>query len=264
MADSQDGESTASTPDILTSSKTSTEEDTVPELPSVTALQHLGKARPKRPKKHAPTRGAVVQREGEDIHEGLDKFFTSPKPASPVSTPSSPSPRPRVESTSERSQSPSSPSMKNSDSKHKIGMSCLSSTAADEDDKTDKKSSPSVQSISDIFAKSASSKLTKPKEEGGKVISPFSTRKTETPSSSGDVFPRRRSFQPDNSEEDPKSPVDAEMGKRTPEEVVKRHGVGFGGTMMAEMKAKQEKRASFVPKEEEKNSTSLFGNVKLR
>ena len=37
-------------------------EDTVPELPSSTALQHLGKARPKRAKKHAPSRGAVVQR----------------------------------------------------------------------------------------------------------------------------------------------------------------------------------------------------------
>ena len=37
-------------------------EDTVPELPSSTALQHLAKARPKRTKKHAPSRGAVVPR----------------------------------------------------------------------------------------------------------------------------------------------------------------------------------------------------------
>ena len=37
-------------------------EDTVPELPASTALQHLGKARPKRVKKHAPSRGAVVPR----------------------------------------------------------------------------------------------------------------------------------------------------------------------------------------------------------
>ena len=37
-------------------------EDTVAELPSSTALQHLGKARPKRIKKHAPGRGAVLQR----------------------------------------------------------------------------------------------------------------------------------------------------------------------------------------------------------
>ena len=37
-------------------------EDTVPELPSSTTLQHLGKARPKRTKKHAPSRGAITQR----------------------------------------------------------------------------------------------------------------------------------------------------------------------------------------------------------
>ena len=37
-------------------------DDMVPELPSSTALQHLGKARPKRTKKHAPSRGTVVQR----------------------------------------------------------------------------------------------------------------------------------------------------------------------------------------------------------
>ena len=37
-------------------------EDNVPELPASTALQHLGKARPKRAKKHAPSRGAVIQR----------------------------------------------------------------------------------------------------------------------------------------------------------------------------------------------------------
>ena len=41
---------------------TVTSEDTVPELPASTALQHLGKARPKRTKKHAPSRGAITQR----------------------------------------------------------------------------------------------------------------------------------------------------------------------------------------------------------
>ena len=35
----------------------STQEDTVSELPEIPALQHLAKARPKRPKKHAATRG---------------------------------------------------------------------------------------------------------------------------------------------------------------------------------------------------------------
>lgn len=53
--------------------------DTVPELPSATALTHLGKARPKRPKKHAPTRGTVIARPSEDssFDEGMEKFYTS-------------------------------------------------------------------------------------------------------------------------------------------------------------------------------------------
>ena len=53
--------------------------DTVPELPSASALTHLAKARPKRPKKHAPTRGTVLARPSEEssFDEGVDKFYTS-------------------------------------------------------------------------------------------------------------------------------------------------------------------------------------------
>ncbi len=69
------------------------EEDTVPELPSTSALQHLGKARPKRPKRHAPSRGAVVQQQykaDDDDDGGLTRFYSSPANSSfsPGSTPS--------------------------------------------------------------------------------------------------------------------------------------------------------------------------------
>ena len=78
----------SSTPDLLNSSTlvTSTpntsslnggSEDTVPDLPSTSALTHLGKARPKRPKKHAPTRGTIVSRPSDELDEGIDKFYTS-------------------------------------------------------------------------------------------------------------------------------------------------------------------------------------------
>ena len=67
--------------------------DTVPELPSASALTHLGKARPKRPKKHAPTRGTVMSRPNEDssFDEGMDKFYTSSannsfSPGKPINT----------------------------------------------------------------------------------------------------------------------------------------------------------------------------------
>ena len=51
----------------------------MPELPSASALTHLGKSRPKRPKKHAPTRGQVMSRPNEEssFDEGMDKFYTS-------------------------------------------------------------------------------------------------------------------------------------------------------------------------------------------
>ena len=36
-------------------------EDSIPDLPSSTTLQHLGKTRPTRAKKHAPSAGVVVR-----------------------------------------------------------------------------------------------------------------------------------------------------------------------------------------------------------
>jgi Ran GTPase-activating protein (RanGAP) involved in mRNA processing and transport len=81
-----------------------TDLDTVPELPSSTALQHLGKARPKRSKRHAPSRGAVVSMQIDksgvgvggsgsggkvDDEEGtLAMFYTPNSSFSPGSTPS--------------------------------------------------------------------------------------------------------------------------------------------------------------------------------
>jgi hypothetical protein len=58
--------------------------DTVPDLPTVSVLNHLGKARPKRPKKHAPTRGQVLSRPNESstyvtevsFDEGMDRYVS--------------------------------------------------------------------------------------------------------------------------------------------------------------------------------------------
>ena len=53
--------------------------DMVDELPTTSALTHLGKARPKRPKKHAPTMGQVMARPNEEsrFDEEMGKFYTS-------------------------------------------------------------------------------------------------------------------------------------------------------------------------------------------
>ena len=118
-----------------------------------------------------------------------------------------------------------------------------------------------VGTVSDIFAKTASSKLSVNKPKASAV-----EERT--------VSPKR----PDEASS-PASPD----GKKTPEGVIKRHGVGHGGNadLMAQIR---EKRASMVPKtalpsagaEDEQLSspksevpketptTAPFGNVKLR
>ncbi len=284
------------------------EDDTVPELPAATALQHLGKARPKRAKRHAPTRGAVVPQSSDEHDEAIARFYTSPTATSlsPGSTPSG-SPlqdvaqkEPGDSSREDYSLSPPEKKdekrtgllagVKKSEEKitaspdsdrrsplpfkdkpktyHTSGFSCLASSTLDEDSPSlakpspEKRSlSPSLHSITDIFSKKDTSKhhlhgTSSPKPETKALISPgispFASRKTEPEIQSSTSGGRRRSL---NQEEEAATPIARTMsppgavdeGKRTPEGVVKRHGVGHGGNLdlMAEMK---EKRASMVPK----------------
>jgi hypothetical protein len=73
-------------------------EDQVTDLPPSSVLQHLGKARPKRPKKHAPSRGAVVLSSSSannsyvndsSIDDGVDAFYPASFNSSGFSSPSS-------------------------------------------------------------------------------------------------------------------------------------------------------------------------------
>jgi hypothetical protein len=75
-------------------------EDRVTDLPPSSVLQHLGKARPKRPKKHAPSRGAVVvlpaasssantsNVNDSSIDDGVDAFYPASFNSSGFSSPS--------------------------------------------------------------------------------------------------------------------------------------------------------------------------------
>lgn len=162
-----------SAPDLLASSKPrangTIEEDTVPELPSTTVLQHLGKARPKRAKRHAPSRGAIVQHntstDGED--DGLSKFYTSSANASlsPGSTPSgSPlleeSPHPRGGSISSISREVFSKSVSKNSSKEDLAGGGTP---------------PSGGAISSLFARKMSS------EDSRKMASPDVDRRSPVP-----------------------------------------------------------------------------------
>lgn len=163
----------------------------------------------------------------------------------------------------------------------KLGISCLASTTTDEDTSVHVKSpekksmSPSVQSISDIFAKTASSKIAaknRPSTEDATIrsVSPIA----------------KKDKKPPLAEEERTSSPDIMDGKKTPEDLVRRHhGVGHGTNpdLMAEMR---EKRASMAQKlaEDEKpmaaasstanpdkaanaasgGQSGLFSGVKLR
>ncbi|XP_040574812.1 F-actin-uncapping protein LRRC16A isoform X1 [Lepeophtheirus salmonis] len=313
------------TPDIL-SSNTIQEEDSVPELPSVSALQHLGKARPKRPKKYAPSRGAIVTHHSstssvnafasndESFNDGFDKFFYSSSVNSVLSNlspSSSPSGSPMLEDVPRQGGSFSSvgstslikeqyidesnssnksplPLHKSPTPTHSSKLSCLASSTLDEDylptqpknspEKKSSGSSPSVHSITDIFARSKKKSSTE-SPSSPKLDPDSSSLPSKRPKSSLvceepiDEFKSAPSSPPP-----PVPPADYEVGKKTPEEVARRHGVGLGGNMLAEMKAKQEKRSSVIvppvvssssssssskepSNNEEKN---LFGKVKLR
>lgn len=101
--------------------------------------------------------------------------------------------------------------------------------------------------------------------------SPFTARRSET-----EVFTsKRRSFftgEP-NIQIEEKSPDEGESGS---DDVVKRTktGLGLGGDILAEMRVKQEKRASVIPKTsdianvdnraENKEDENPFGGIKLR
>merc|ERR1719394_1273078 len=180
--------------------------------------------------------------------------------------------------------------MTTSVTKSRGGLSCLKPATLDEDMEPHVKSpekkpvmSPSGKSISDIFGKVAQDKLkskTSDKDKTQPANSPFTTRRSEA-----DVVSKRRSIFTMGDSGAGKH--ETNVGKhetledRTPDEselgddVVKRSkaGVGLGGEVLAEMKSKQEKRASVVPKnnssevsasKEEKEPENPFGGIKLR
>merc|ERR1719445_1314719 len=164
------------------------------------------------------------------------------------------------------------------------GLSCLKPATLDDDNEPFVKSpekkqlmSPSGKSISDIFGKVAQDKLkskTTDKTQSG--TSPFTTRRSET-----EVFSTKRRSIFTSGEQ---NPAKNDFEEKSPEEVegddvVKRNktGIGLGGDVLAEMKSKQEKRASVIPKttseipgtKEDKDKDTRepenpFGGIKLR
>ena len=109
--------------------------------------------------------------------------------------------------------------------------------------------SPSMQSISEIFSKSASGKMSNKIAGLSPGVSPFASRKTESPdcSSEENIIERRTSLTSNQDLGKTDLAASPDNGKKTPDGVIRRQGVGHGTNpeLMAEIK---EKRASMVPK----------------
>ncbi|XP_045104887.1 F-actin-uncapping protein LRRC16A-like isoform X29 [Portunus trituberculatus] len=236
--------------------------DSVSELPSSCGqLQHLGKARPRRVKTRAPTRPmgrADLVEEDHDISEGVDTFFRpgSSTPTTPLISPDSEnrtgSERGSIESLTRSDSLARSESDVTRDSPRPHTKSRDTEEEDEEEEEEvslEEKSSHSVRSL-----------IGRQANEGMAKRSPdMSARKASTSSSISYADDKSRSEE-DGKEDSP------------PRKIAGLHKMGIGGNILAEMKKIQEKRTSFLPKDDEKDkeekkespSSNLLAGVRLR
>ncbi|XP_076044430.1 F-actin-uncapping protein LRRC16A-like isoform X20 [Oratosquilla oratoria] len=265
--------------------------DSVSELPSSCGqLQHLGKARPKRVKTRAPTRPmgrAEVVEEDHDISEGVDTFFRpgSSTPTTPLISPDSEnSPRLlKYESMSSVDSSPhtgggptgsergSMESLTRSDPLARsesdiVHRQRIRSRDTEEEDEEDEKAEEEEEPVKEREEKSrsVSSLIGKLASEAALKRSPDMNMRKASTSSSVSI-----SVMEDKNRNDEEGKEDSPPRRMTG---VAKYGMGIGGNILAEMKARQEKRISVIPKDDDKDkeerrdasSGKLLTAVKLR
>ncbi|XP_076044429.1 F-actin-uncapping protein LRRC16A-like isoform X19 [Oratosquilla oratoria] len=266
--------------------------DSVSELPSSCGqLQHLGKARPKRVKTRAPTRPmgrAEVVEEDHDISEGVDTFFRpgSSTPTTPLISPDSEnSPRLlKYESMSSVDSSPhtgggptgsergSMESLTRSDPLARsesdiVHRQRIRSRDTEEEDEEDEKAEEEEEPVKEREEKSrsVSSLIGKLASEAALKRSPDMNMRKASTSSSVSISV----MEADKNRNDEEGKEDSPPRRMTG---VAKYGMGIGGNILAEMKARQEKRISVIPKDDDKDkeerrdasSGKLLTAVKLR
>ncbi|XP_045104890.1 F-actin-uncapping protein LRRC16A-like isoform X31 [Portunus trituberculatus] len=264
--------------------------DSVSELPSSCGqLQHLGKARPRRVKTRAPTRPmgrADLVEEDHDISEGVDTFFRpgSSTPTTPLISPDSEnSPRLlKYGSTSSVESSPHTGGGRTGSERGSIeSLTRSDSLARSESDVTRDSPRPHTKSrdteeedeeeeeevsLEEKSSHSVRSLIGRQANEGMAKRSPdMSARKASTSSSISYADESLSSLDKSRSEEDGKE-------DSPPRKIAGLHKMGIGGNILAEMKKIQEKRTSFLPKDDEKDkeekkespSSNLLAGVRLR
>ncbi|KAF0314713.1 F-actin-uncapping protein LRRC16A [Amphibalanus amphitrite] len=267
VADSVEGVSADHFPDLLPSLEDTEEEiDTVSELPAPAhQLRHLGKARPRRAKSRAPTR-PVVGEEGAGLDSGLDAFFPPARslPSSPLTSPDSES---RQLMTTSADNTPH------------LGLDRTrrSSALRDDESQRDRKSSGGAGSgggvkkgISSVFSKLAADRVARSREDRDGDGGRSSGRKGAGADTTADSDSSAGSGSADSFLNHLLSPVVVPPpgeGDSTVEPAALRRPAGLGGSdLLAEMRAKQEKRASLTPKHtpEELEERSPLQEVKGR
>ncbi|KAG7173365.1 putative F-actin-uncapping protein LRRC16A-like 3 [Homarus americanus] len=211
--------------------------DSVSELPSSCGqLQHLGKARPRRVKTRAPTRPmgrADLVEEDHDISEGSE--------------------RGSIESLTRSDSLARSESDVTRDSPRPRTKSRDTEEEDEEEEEEQSMEEKSSRSVTSLIGKLAS--------EGVLKRSPDMTaRKASTSSNISSIEDKSRSEEDGKEDSPPRSKM-AGLPK-----------MGIGGNILAEMKMMQEKRTSFLPKEEDRDrdekkenpSSSLLAGVRLR
>lgn len=255
VVDSVEGITIDDIPDLLPKG---IEVESLPSLsPTSEKLEHLGKGRPKRPKTRAPTRPAIqtkeIREDIQDLGEGLEVFFRrhANSSSTPTLSPDSeePSGRARTDSNSTTASCVSGDLMSSE-------SSCkLEKSPEKENDKKEKGSF--IKGISSLFSRVATEAAHIHKSKSYDVSDKSSSA---DPSPTHLIGKERESryLQPgfgSNGERShfSSSPQLDSRSKKDIEDMTRIRGIdkfstsSSGTGLMAEMKARQEKRASNIP-----------------
>ncbi|XP_075527573.1 capping protein regulator and myosin 1 linker 1 leucine rich repeat protein isoform X5 [Dermacentor variabilis] len=231
VVDSVEGIAADDIPDLLPKGS---ETDSLPNLsPTSEKLEHLGKARPKRPKTHAPTRPCLQAPESREppLAEGLDCFFKRhPSTSTPTLSPDS-------EDAGLKSDSSTSAS-----SSILITESKPLEKSPSDNKETEKRSF--MKGISSLFSRASSSSSESVVVQKSKQESKDTGSNIMSSSISAYSSVKSRHDADVHDKENGEMVTEVRVPETTKISGMEKFGVGPGSVILAEMKALQGKRTS--------------------
>ncbi|KAL3185119.1 hypothetical protein MRX96_030999 [Rhipicephalus microplus] len=230
VVDSVEGIAADDIPDLLPKGS---ETDSLPNLsPTSEKLEHLGKARPKRPKTHAPTRPCLQASESREppLAEGLDCFFKRhPSTSTPTLSPDS-------EDVGLKSDSSTSAS-----SSILITESKPLEKSPSDNKETEKRSF--MKGISSLFSRASSSSSESVVVQKSKESKDIGSSVMSTSLSAYSSVKSRHDIDV-HDKENGEMVTEVRVSETTKISGMEKFGVGPGSVILAEMKALQGKRTS--------------------